>query len=333
MTTDSSKPCAGDANGLFRNATDAACFRQYPQPETPRQNYNAYQVLTTYVNDVEPLHRAHVCLLEKQNWVSLYKPSSDERLLAMWACVDEDQTAVVNALGKSALLVASDGSTQSLTPVNGKYTIQLPAATNTNPILHPHQYPVGGRTYILIEKDENAPTAEIEVVAIDGNAMQVEWSASDGLGGGVASYDVSVAVNGNTAQPWLVNTTTTSASFTGQSGVLYDIIVVAKDKAGNESAPVSASSTGSGVTFEMNKVADHISALPGDNINYEIMLTNTALLTTNIQLTDNLPTGMSYVNNTLDNGSGSGQIQNGKLTWSGVLAPNETTTLAYQLKI
>jgi len=42
------KPCAGDANGLFRNPTDAVCFTQYPDPESARSVLTAYQVLTTY---------------------------------------------------------------------------------------------------------------------------------------------------------------------------------------------------------------------------------------------------------------------------------------------
>ena len=34
--------CAGDANGLFTNPPDAACFTQHPDPETPRLNYTSY---------------------------------------------------------------------------------------------------------------------------------------------------------------------------------------------------------------------------------------------------------------------------------------------------
>lgn len=69
----------------------------------------------------------------------------------------------------------------------------------------------------------------------------VSWSGSDGTGPGIASYTISVSVNGGAFKPWLTKTTTTSASFSGVAGDTYAFYSVATDKAGQvQSRPTSA---------------------------------------------------------------------------------------------
>jgi hypothetical protein len=178
------KPCAGDANGLYRNPTDAACFTQHPQPETARPVFSAYQVLTTYVHDIEPYwqKRAGTPLYTStcpgsdgpQEWIALYQPSTKKRIVGLWTRCGQTETAVIEATDPNgkAQLVAPDGSVQEITAVNGSYTISLPGATNRNPF--PGQtinatYPIGGRPYILIETDYRGepptPTATSTTVA------------------------------------------------------------------------------------------------------------------------------------------------------------------------
>ena len=57
LTTNPNFPCGGDAYGLFRNPTDALCYTQHPQPESPRPQYQAFKTVTTHVQNVTPLFR------------------------------------------------------------------------------------------------------------------------------------------------------------------------------------------------------------------------------------------------------------------------------------
>jgi hypothetical protein len=159
--------CAGDANGLFRNPTDAVCYTQHPQPETPRPSYGAYRILTEQVNNVVPLWRKRpggtTPYNGPQEWVALYRPHTQERLVAMWSRVGIAQTAVITATSSSAQLLWPNGTIQTITPQNGFYTIELPPATNDNDPPEwgwdPTMFAIGGRPAILIEVDPNPPAA------------------------------------------------------------------------------------------------------------------------------------------------------------------------------
>ena len=163
-------PCAGDANGLYRNPTDASCFAHHPQPETARASLAAYQVLTTYVTNVSPYWRERPgepkCIgpgnvqTPGQEWIAFYQPDTGKRIVGMWALCADNETAVIAATSptQTALLVAADGSTQTIAAQNGVYTIQLPGATNRNTFPDgtlTEFYPIGGRPFILIETDLN----------------------------------------------------------------------------------------------------------------------------------------------------------------------------------
>lgn len=168
-------PCAGDANGLYTNPTDAACFTQHPQAETGRQNLVALQVLTRYLQDVQPYWRERpgeaTCLgpagimTPHQEWIAFYRESTKERIVGMWTLCGDDVTAEINATSSNgtATLVTADGQTQMMTAVDGVYTIPLHGATNRNPF--PGQdvnpiYPIGGSPVLLIEIDERRPTEQ-----------------------------------------------------------------------------------------------------------------------------------------------------------------------------
>ena len=150
--------CAGDAFGLYRNPSDAACFRQHPQPETPRPTMTAYQVLTIYFRDVEPYWRLRPGGSDPANgpqeWIAFYQPSTGNRIVGMWARFGDAQTAVITATSSTALLVYPDGITETITPTNGVYTFPLPAATNLNAPWDPTLYAIGGRPVILIEHED-----------------------------------------------------------------------------------------------------------------------------------------------------------------------------------
>ncbi len=156
LVTDPSKPCAGDAHGLFRNPSNAICFSQHPQAGSARAALTAFQLLTGYAQGVQPLTRS------RPNGtieiIQLLPPLTNTRLVGMWALTDRPETAVIPARSGSALLVRTDGFTQTVTPTNGEYRISLPGATNKNgpyspgsPYFDPSLYMIGGKTYILIE--------------------------------------------------------------------------------------------------------------------------------------------------------------------------------------
>ena len=174
------KPCAGDANGLFSNPTDVACFTQHPNPESARAVFKAYQVLTTYLVGVEADWRAQPGTATgdptcpgpggPQEWIGLYQPEKNKRVVGLWARCGQEETAVIEATDPQgqAQLIGPDGIMSKIDALAGFYHITLPAATNRNPF--PGQsingtYPIGGRPVILIENDYrgNPPTPTVTV--------------------------------------------------------------------------------------------------------------------------------------------------------------------------
>jgi hypothetical protein len=171
------KPCAGDANGLFRNPTDMSCFTQHPQPGSARPVLAAFQVLTTHFVDVKPYWRARegeagACPMQQPNgtiyaqppqeWVAFYRESTGERIVGMWTLCDREETAIIDATSPDgrATLVFADGTTRQIAAVDGHYIIELPPAANRNPF--PGQsispvFAIGGSPVILIEKESRTP--------------------------------------------------------------------------------------------------------------------------------------------------------------------------------
>ncbi len=253
LISDPSKPCAGDANGLFSNPTDAACFRQHPTPESPRLNYQAYRILTTYVQNVEPLWRERPGSDDPYNgpqeWIAFYRPTTNERIVGLWARFGETEVAELPAADTSALLITPDGATQVINPVNDVYTLILPAATNQNkpPDWDPSLYPIGGRPFVVIETDRRAPDVSLTLSRV-GATINLTWSGDDHLGSGIQDYVVMVAENGGVPQLWLQDTTATSAVYTGDPVASYTFTITARDRANNVSDPVSQSVGSSNLT-------------------------------------------------------------------------------------
>lgn len=65
-------------------------------------------------------------------------------------------------------------------------------------------------------------------------SFNVNWSGTDNQGGtGIRHFDVQVRQNGGSWQNWQTATTNTSATYTGQNGILYEFRVRAVDRANN----------------------------------------------------------------------------------------------------
>jgi hypothetical protein len=223
-------PDAHDAYGLFRNTEDSPC---YPSDGRARPSYTAYQVAATHLRDVEHLWRGTPGGQQEQ--IAFYRPATRERVMVLWATQGVTVTAQVSAAGDEGLLVDQAGITQTIAPIAGVYTVALPAATNQNhPFLPPDEYMIGGRPYLLVERDTQPPTSTVESLPpSSAPAFVVRWKGHD-LGSGVASYDVWFNDGDSPLQVWMTNTTVTSATFSGVVGHTYGFAVRARDQAGNE---------------------------------------------------------------------------------------------------
>ncbi len=69
--------------------------------------------------------------------------------------------------------------------------------------------------------------------------FNVIWSGTD-VGSGVANYTIFVSVNGSAFTPWLVQTTSTTATYSGAAGSTYSFFSIASDGADNIEAPKTA---------------------------------------------------------------------------------------------
>jgi hypothetical protein len=154
----------------------------------------------------------------------------------LWARFGFDVVAEVPAISTQATLVTPTGVPQTIMAVDGEYTLTLPAATNHNAFWDPNFFAIGGRPYLLIEQDTVAPIASISGPYHAETVIPLLWSADDGLGGGVGSFDVSVSRDGEPATPWLTGTEQTGGVFMAETGHSYTFFLTAYDRAGNGSA-------------------------------------------------------------------------------------------------
>jgi hypothetical protein len=104
--------------------------------------------------------------------------------------------------------------------------------------------------------DSGPPTSSVAPLpAFSPSPFTVTWAGQDDAGGsGIASYDVYVSDNGGPFTLFQQNTTTTSASFTGQVGHTYGFYSVAVDNVGNREAIPAGAETSTTVAVAANKL-------------------------------------------------------------------------------
>jgi hypothetical protein len=151
---DNGNGCPGfDAPGLVRNEPTAPCNASNG---APRPAYDTYRMVNQRLSGLSPYWRKRPTA--NQELIALQNPATGERVIAMWARDYVQESVTITATSTSALLVYPDGSAQTITPVNGVYTITLPAATNRNAgtadgKAPDGKAPIGGAPRILIEHD------------------------------------------------------------------------------------------------------------------------------------------------------------------------------------
>jgi len=235
-----------DAFGLRQNFTPHVCN---PAQGKRRPSYAAYQLVVEQFRDLTPLWRTKG---DGQDQVAFYRADHRARVLALWATGGVTVTATVEATGETGQLywiepissplgTTGISRTLTLTPTSGIYTLTLPPATNQNSGKPGDtNYYIGGRPYLLVERDTLLPTSSVEPLPpTSGPAFVVRWGGED-RGSGIASYDVWFNDDGGPLQAWITDTTATSAAFTGIISHTYGFAVRARDRAGNEEPIPSA---------------------------------------------------------------------------------------------
>ncbi|HEV8062957.1 MAG TPA: DUF4214 domain-containing protein [Gemmataceae bacterium] len=113
----------------------------------------------------------------------------------------------------------------------------------------------------LVTIDAGPPASSVTALPqFSPGQFTLSWSGSDDTGGsGIATYSIFVSDNGGAFKPFLINTTSTSATFTGTVGHTYGFYSIATDNVGNVQATpatvqatttvVASNGTISGVVF------------------------------------------------------------------------------------
>lgn len=144
--------CFGDAFGIYRNPTDAACFRQHPEPDTPRPAADAYRLMTQLFGSGtlrNPLVRT---LDNRATVITFDRPESGERLYVVWNTTLDDLTLNL-AIGKGAAALYHMDSRRLLFPdVEGLVSLALePATCDSFPFLQPIDITaIGGAPLIIV---------------------------------------------------------------------------------------------------------------------------------------------------------------------------------------
>ena len=140
--------CPYDFFGLVRNPASGPCV---PNTGEPRPAYNAYPLAAQLFGDVQPYWRKRPTT--NQEIIAFQRPATGERVVAMWTRFALTATVTLTATSSSATVIQPDGAAQIITPVNGVYSISLPAATNFSTPTNDGSAAIGGSPRLLIEYD------------------------------------------------------------------------------------------------------------------------------------------------------------------------------------
>ncbi len=152
--------CSGDAYGLYRNERGESCFSQHPNPGSPRPAAAAFYRLaqifgTATFNDPKIERRGSSVI------ASFMRPTTGERVLALWNRTLEPLEVDFPAAGSAALVYSLDQPEFRLIPVNGRYSLGLPPATRDDfPYLPVGEISgIGGPPLLLVERLDPALVA------------------------------------------------------------------------------------------------------------------------------------------------------------------------------
>ena len=154
--------CWGDAHGLYRNERSAVCFRQHPQPGTPRLAAGAFHLLARVFGSAN-VTNGTVIELGSATVVAFDRPLGfgavteaqgiSERLYVLWNQTPSRVVVQIPASSSEAELYRMDNEDFALAPDMGSYSIGLEPMTAADyPDLGAGDRAIGGPTYIMVER-------------------------------------------------------------------------------------------------------------------------------------------------------------------------------------
>lgn len=146
--------CWGDAHGLFRNTRDGTCFRQHPQPGTPRPAAGAFRLLAQTFG-TGPFEPVAVQMYDARGVVITFnRPAARERIHVAWNRSLEPLILDLPSTGQIATLYTLDGRDYLLAPEADVYRVTLSPATRDDfPFLAAGDgAAVGGPPFIIVEQ-------------------------------------------------------------------------------------------------------------------------------------------------------------------------------------
>jgi hypothetical protein len=153
--------CFGDAFGLFRNGSDAVCFREHPQPDSPRPVAGAYALMTQVFGAGELTNPTIDEVNNRAVVITFDRPASDERIYVIWNRTIRPMQATIPTETSNGLLYNLAGNTWIRPTADGDYVLALPAATcDYFPFLREGDVTaIGGEPFILISAIPEAPVS------------------------------------------------------------------------------------------------------------------------------------------------------------------------------
>lgn len=143
---------------IFRMSDDqmSEAFGLLNNKAEPRPAYTAFHVVATYLGDAIAQDR----IVANGVVRVVFRKGKTGRVTVLWNEMSDPTQATVEAMKPQAWLVDQDGTQRELQAQAGKYTIELPGATNRGN-LGPNDYAIGGRTFLLVETDEPKPAGQV----------------------------------------------------------------------------------------------------------------------------------------------------------------------------
>jgi hypothetical protein len=153
-----------DAFGLVRNPPITSLCPitvrpATPRDGTPRASFDAYTTTIQLLSGAQPYWRDRRTGTitdwtgGNQEIFAFKHPSSGQRVVAMWTRYYVTDTVTLTATSSWALLILPDGTSSTIHPTNGVYTISLSAATNAMTPTGDGSAPIGGSPRIVVEND------------------------------------------------------------------------------------------------------------------------------------------------------------------------------------
>jgi hypothetical protein len=153
--------CWGDAHGLYRNNHDNVCFRQSPQPGTPRPAASAFYRLAQVFAGASFGSGQVVSINGRGTAVAFNRVNGStvtERIYVLWNDTSNRIVVEVPASGTTATLFTMDNEDYTVTPTEGEYEIGVEGSSGAPYIPFGDDNSIGGAPLLMVE--QVAPGAE-----------------------------------------------------------------------------------------------------------------------------------------------------------------------------